>query len=138
MLFSPDIMPSLVVLKIPCTNEKKELRNVASKRERYLVSVPGGAVSDVSLCKYGMFLHFCLVWTLNLKAKVICLDWGQFGELGVDMSQVKLGNSLVQDLWQNVDTDLKLLSLAELDILLAESSILALVQHDLCKNLVGE
>jgi hypothetical protein len=51
---------------------------------------------------------------------------------------MELGNSLVQDLGQDIDANLKLLGLAELDILLAESLVLAFVQHDLCKNLVGE
>jgi len=83
-------------------------------------------------------LHVALVWTLNLKTKVISLDWGQLGKLSVDMRQVELGNGLVQDLGQNVDTDIELLSLAELNVLLAESSILGLEQQDLCKNLVSE
>lgn len=51
---------------------------------------------------------------------------------------MKLGNSLVQDLWENVDTNLELLGLAELNVLLAESGILGLEQHDLSKDLVGE
>lgn len=79
-----------------------------------------------------------LEWTLNLKTKVLSLDWGQFGQLSVDVSQVKLGNGLVQNLGENIDTNIELLSLAELDVLLAESGILRLVQHDLSKNLVGE
>lgn len=51
---------------------------------------------------------------------------------------MELGDLLVKDLWENVDTDIKLLGLAELDVLLSESSILALEQHDLGKDLVGE
>ena len=54
------------------------------------------------------------------------------------MRQVELGDLLVEDLWKNVDTDWELLGLAELDVLLSESSILALEQHDLGKDLVGE
>lgn len=54
------------------------------------------------------------------------------------MRQVESGHFLVQDLGQNVDTDCELLGLAKLDILLAESRVLALVQHDLRENLVGE
>lgn len=51
---------------------------------------------------------------------------------------MKLGNGLIQNLWENVDANLELLGLAEFDVLLTERSILALEQHDLSKNLVGE
>lgn len=54
------------------------------------------------------------------------------------MRQVELGDLLVQDLGENVDTDIELLGLAELDVLLAESGILGLEQQDLGKDLVGE
>ena len=54
------------------------------------------------------------------------------------MGQVKLSNLLVEDLWKNVDTDIELLGLAELNVLLSESSVVALEQHNLGKDLVGE
>lgn len=54
------------------------------------------------------------------------------------MCQVELGDLLVQDLGEHVDADIELLGLAELNVLLAESSILGLEQQDLGKDLVGE
>lgn len=54
------------------------------------------------------------------------------------MGQVELSNSLVQDLGQDVNTNVELLGGTELDVLLAECGILGLVQQDLSKNLVGE
>lgn len=51
---------------------------------------------------------------------------------------MQLSNSLVQDLGENVDTDGELLRLAELNVLLAKGSILALEEKDLSKDLVGE
>jgi len=83
-------------------------------------------------------LHLALVWPLNLKSEVLSLDWSQLGQLGIDVSQVEFSNGLVQNLGEDIDANLKLLGFAKLDVLLAESLILALVQHDLCKNLVGE
>jgi hypothetical protein len=47
-------------------------------------------------------------------------------------------NLFVEDLGQHVDSNVFLSSFAKLDILLAESLILGLVQHDLRENLVGE
>jgi len=52
--------------------------------------------------------------------------------------QVQFSNSLVQNLRKNVDTNSELLGLAEFNVLLSESRILALEQHDLSKDLVGE
>lgn len=66
------------------------------------------------------------------------MDGGQLGKLNVDVVQVELGDGLVQDLGQDVDTDVELLGGTELDVLLAECSILGLEQEDLSKNLVGE
>ncbi len=54
------------------------------------------------------------------------------------MGQVKLGYLLVQNLGKDVDANLQLLGFAELDIFLAKCLILALVQHDLRKDLVRE
>ena len=54
------------------------------------------------------------------------------------MVQVKTGNLLVEDLGQDVDTDGLLARGTELDVLLAEGSILSLEEGDLSKDLVGE
>lgn len=54
------------------------------------------------------------------------------------MGQVEQSNLLVEDLGENVDTDIELTGLAELDVLVAELLISGLVQHDLGKDLVGE
>ena len=54
------------------------------------------------------------------------------------MVQVKTGNLLVEDLGQDVDTDGLLARGTELDVLLAEDSILSLEEGDLSKDLVGE
>jgi len=51
---------------------------------------------------------------------------------------VQKGDLLVQDLGESVDTNVELAGGAELDVLLAESLVLGLVQHDLGKDLVGE
>lgn len=83
-------------------------------------------------------VHLWLEWTLDLKAKVLSLDWGELGELSVDVGEMELGDLLIENLWKNVDADWELLGLAELNVLLAELSILALEQHDLGKDLVGE
>jgi hypothetical protein len=52
--------------------------------------------------------------------------------------QVKLGNLLVQDLGQNVDTNRSLAGGTKLDILGAERGILSLEERDLGQDLVGE
>lgn len=54
------------------------------------------------------------------------------------MSKVELGDFLIEDLGKDGDTDLHLASVGELDVLLAESLVVGLVQHDLGKDLVGE
>ena len=86
----------------------------------------------------GWHLQLRLVWALDVKAKILSLDRGQFAQLGVDVVQVELGNSLVQDLGEDIDPDVELLGGAELDILLAECSVLGLEKQDLGKNLVGK
>lgn len=85
-----------------------------------------------------MDLQFALEWTLHLEAEILSLHGGQLGELGVHVRQVEAGDLLIEDLGQDIDANGKLLSLAELDVLLAERLVFALVQHDLGKNLVGE
>lgn len=54
------------------------------------------------------------------------------------MVEVEEGDLLVEDLGEDVDTDVELAGLAELDVLVAEGLVLGLVQHDLGKDLVGE
>jgi hypothetical protein len=76
--------------------------------------------------------------TLNRETEVLSLDLAELGELDVDVGQVKKSDLLVENLGQNVDTDIELTGLAELDVLVAELLVGGLVQHDLGKNLVGE
>lgn len=82
--------------------------------------------------------QFALVWTGNVKAEILSLDISQGGELSVDVSQVELSNGLIKDLREDIDADVELAGLAELDVLLAESLVGGLVQHDLGEDLVGE
>lgn len=103
-----------------------------------LVAVPSAINTILSFLGGGEHLHLALEWSLNLQAKVLSLDWGQLGQLSVDVSQMESGNGFIQDLWENVNANLELLRLAELDVLLAEGLVLTLVQHDLGKDLVGE
>ena len=76
--------------------------------------------------------------TLDRETKVLGLNVAELGELNVDVCQVEKGDLLVENLGQNVDTDIELTGLAELDVLVAELLIRGLVQHDLGKDLVGE
>lgn len=54
------------------------------------------------------------------------------------MVEVETGDLLVEDLGEDVDTNVELVGLGELDVLLTPSLVGGLVQHDLCKDLVGE
>ncbi len=54
------------------------------------------------------------------------------------MGQRKLRDLRVEDLWKNVDTDTELLGLADLNVLLSESRVVSLEQHDLGRDLVVE
>jgi hypothetical protein len=83
-------------------------------------------------------VHLGLVWPLNLKTKIFGLDWGQLGQLGIYVRQVKSSNLLIENLRQNVDANFELLGLAKLDVLLSKSLILTLEQQDLSKDLIGE
>jgi len=94
-------------------------------------------------------VHVALVWTLDWETHVLSLGVSEGGQLGVDVRQVKTGDLLVEDLWENVDTDIHLAALdvtdtlalacaGELDVLLAERLVTGLEQHDLSKDLVGE
>lgn len=76
--------------------------------------------------------------TLDIQTKVIGLDGGELGQLGVDVLQVEEGNLLIEDLRKDVDTNLLLAGGAEFNVLLAERSVLGLEQGDLSENLVGE
>lgn len=79
-----------------------------------------------------------LVRTLNIEAEVLSLDVGESLKFDVDVVQVKTGNLLVEDLGEDVDLLLELATLGELDILLGESLIVVLEEHDLSEHLVGE
>lgn len=76
--------------------------------------------------------------TLDRETKVLSLDLGELGQLSIDVGQVEKSDLLVEDLGEDVNTDIKLASLAKLDVLVAELLISSLVQHDLGKDLVGE
>jgi hypothetical protein len=76
--------------------------------------------------------------TLDTETKVLGLSVGQGLELDVDMVEMKTGNLLVEDLGEHIDLLLELAALGELDVLLAESLVVVLEQHDLSKHLVGE
>lgn len=54
------------------------------------------------------------------------------------MAKVKTGNLLIEDLGQDVDTNVELAGSGELNVLLAESLVTGFVQHDLGQNLIGE
>lgn len=83
-------------------------------------------------------LHVGLVGAFDSEAEVVSLGLAEGAELSLDVVEVKTGNLLVEDLGQNVDTNLELAGLGELDVLLAESLVVGLEQHDLGKDLVGE
>ena len=113
---------------------QKVKREMLERREtaRYLVSV-----------------HVALEGTLDGETKVVGLDVSEGGELSVDVLEVEKSDLLVEDLGEDVDTDghdtvlevtdtLTLVGAGELDVLLAESLVTGLVQHDLGKDLVGE
>lgn len=51
---------------------------------------------------------------------------------------METSNLLIEDLGEDVDLGLKLAALAELDVLLGESLVVALEEHDLSQHLVGE
>jgi hypothetical protein len=83
-------------------------------------------------------VDIALEGTLDGESEVLGLDLAELGELGVDVVEVEKSDLLVEDLGENVDTDVELTGLAELDVLLAELLVSSLVQHDLGKDLVGE
>lgn len=76
--------------------------------------------------------------TLDIQAKVVGLDGGKLGQLGVDVVQVETGDLLVKDLGEDVDTNGLLAGSTELGVLLAESDILGTEESDLSEDLVGE
>jgi len=107
-------------------------------------------------------VHVGLEGTLGREGHVLDLGRGHLGELGVDVVKVEKGDLLVEDLGQDVDTNVHALDVgldgalvdllheasvgiglaldgaSELDVLLGESLVAGLVQHDLGKDLVGE
>jgi hypothetical protein len=92
-----------------------------NKHERRLVTV------DLSL-----------VWTLSSDTKVLSLLSREGGKLDVQVVQVKTGDLLIKNLWQDVDTNIELSGFAELNVFLGELWVLSLEEEDLGKNLVGE
>lgn len=90
------------------------------------------------MSKKGVNVHVALEGTLDGQAEVLSLGVGELAELGLAVVEVETGDLLVEDLGENVDTDVELASLGELNVLLAESLVLGLEQHDLGKDLVGE
>ena len=107
------------------------------------------AARYTALEKHLVSVHVALEGTLDGETEVIGLDVGEGGELSVDVLEVEKSDLLVEDLGQDVDTNghdtvleltntLTLVGAGELDVLLAESLIAGLVQHDLGKDLVGE
>jgi hypothetical protein len=76
--------------------------------------------------------------TLDRETEVFGLNLAELRELDIDVVKVEKGNLLVKNLWQHVDANVELASLAKLDVLLAKLLVGGLVQHDLGKNLVGE
>jgi hypothetical protein len=92
----------------------------------------------IKCCQNGGYILVALEGTLDVKAEVLGLDGGEGRKLNVAVSQVEAGDLLVQDLGQNIDLGLELAALGKLDILLGELLVVALVEHDLGKHLVGE
>ena len=107
------------------------------------------AARYTALEKHLVSVHVALEGTLDGETEVIGLDVGEGGELSVDVLEVEKSDLLVEDLGQDVDTNghdtvleltntLTLVGAGKLDVLLAESLVAGLVQHDLGKDLVGE
>lgn len=76
--------------------------------------------------------------TLDVQTKVVGLDGGKLGQLGVDVVQVETGDLLVKDLGEDVDTNRLLAGSTEFGVLLTESGILSTEESDLSEDLVGE
>ena len=126
----------------------------------FFLIIPTGTIPEKT--KRLVTVHVGLEGTLGREGHVLDLGRGHLGELGVDVVEVEKGDLLVEDLGQDVDAnvhaldvglDLALLDLldeasvgiglaldgaGELDVLLGESLVAGLVQHDLGKDLVGE
>lgn len=79
-----------------------------------------------------------LVRTVDWDTQVVGLDISQLGQLSTQVVQVASGDSLVQDLWQQVDTDVELTSNTELRELRSELRVVSLEQSNLGQNLVRE
>lgn len=75
---------------------------------------------------------------LDGEAEVLALLGAQGSELNVAVSKVETGDLLIENLGQYVDTNIELAGLGESDVLLAESLVLSLEEHDLGKDLVGK
>lgn len=79
-----------------------------------------------------------LEWTLLWNRQVFGLNIGQLGQLDTQMVQVASCDGFIQDLWQDVDTNVERTSLFKFWELLSESSVVSLEQSDLSQDLVGE
>lgn len=79
-----------------------------------------------------------LEWTLNFQAEVVSLGGGELGELDAKVVEVETGNLLVEDLGEDIDTDIEFTTLAELNILAPEGLVFLLEEQDLGEDLVGE
>jgi predicted secreted protein len=88
--------------------------------------------------QYLVTVDVALVGSLNSETKVLGLNGAERRELSVDVRKVESGNLLVEDLGEDVDTNVELAGLAELNVLLAKGRIFRLVEHDLGEDLVGE
>jgi len=83
-------------------------------------------------------VHIALEGSLDRQSHIFRLLGGKLAQLGVHMIQVQQRDLLVENLRQNVDTNVKLASLAELDVFVAELFVVSLEQHDLSEDLVGK
>lgn len=84
-------------------------------------------------------VHVGLVRSLGSKADILGLLGAETLQLGTQVVEVQTGDLLVENLGENVDTNVELAgSLGELGVLAGELGVLALVQHDLGEDLVGE
>jgi len=85
-----------------------------------------------------VLVDFSLEWTFLWNTQVLSLSVRQNRQLSTQVVQVTLGNGLVQDLWQQVHTNVELGVLAELWELSLEGVVLSVEQSNLSQDLVGE
>ena len=83
-------------------------------------------------------VHIVLERSFDRQTHILGLLGCHLRQMGVHVLKVQLGDLLVEDFRQHVDTDVEFAGLAELDVFVAELFVTSLVQHDLCKDLIGE